>query len=108
MNLCPRITTGRLSNSNHVQTIMFHVQLFNNARAEELPTWLLLQESFSVFHGVLRKMSFAVLGRADLGGPVAKYLVHLAKRFLLVHEHQKEDNPLRADDGRTFKADNRW
>ena len=106
--LCSRTDAGRWQSNNYVQTIIFQLLLFNNAIAEELPTWKLLQQNFSMFNEEPGEMSFAVLGRAVLGDHVTNLLEHMNKRFLLVREHQQEDDALRADNGMTFKADNHW
>ena len=106
--LCARADGGKWQSNTYVQTIIFQLLLLNNASAQELPARKLLQQNFSMFNEEPGEMSFAVLGRAVLGDHVTDLLEHMNKRFLLVREHQQEDDALREDNGMTFKADNHW
>ena len=106
--LCSRADNGKWKSDSYVQSIICQLLLFNNAKAENLPTWTLLQQNFSMFNEEPGEMSFSVLGRAVLGDHVTDLPEHMNKRFLLVREHQQEDDAFRGDNGMTFKADSHW
>ena len=82
--------------------------LVNNGIAEEIPTRKLLLHNFSMFNEEPGEMGFAVLVRAVLDDHVKDLLELMNKRFLIVREHQQEDDALRADSGTTFKTDSCW
>ena len=106
--LCSRKDDGTWKTHIYITSIICQLCLLNSQRAAALPTWQLLQQNFSMFNEEPGEMSFAVLNRAVLGDHVTDLLDHMHKRFLLVREHQQEDNALRDDNGMSFKNSKTW
>ena len=90
--LCARTDKGKWRSDRFVQTIICQLCLFNNARAEGLPTWKLLQQNLSMFNEAPATKCHAVLGRAAIPTDIPDLRQHIHNRFLHVRDHQQEDN----------------